>query len=90
MSSYKNAADILPARLLRELQRHLQGELLYIPVRGTRRPWGERSGSRRELSLRNKEICARYDRGESLEALAARYHLSVETLRKIVRRQKRI
>ena len=28
---YKNAAEILPERLLKELQTYTEGELLYIP-----------------------------------------------------------
>lgn len=87
MSAYKNAADILPDPLLRAVQEYIEGELLYVPVSRPRRGWGERSGTRDAIALRNREICARYLSGDSLEILAGTYHLSVETLRKIVRKR---
>lgn len=89
MDSYKNAKDVLPEELLEAVQRYLQGEMLYIPVKDKRRRWGERSGTRKELSERNQAIREAYRKGQSLDELAATYHLSVETLRKIVRHVRR-
>lgn len=86
---YKNAGDILPQELLCALQEYLEGQLVYIPVRGERRAWGERSGARAALRARNEEIRAGYAHGESPDRLAERYHLSVDTIRKIVRGQRR-
>lgn len=43
---YKNAQDILPDRLLKELQQYVSGETLYIPRRQSRKSWGETSGAR--------------------------------------------
>lgn len=85
MSAYKNAKDVLPDDLLEAVQRYLQGELLYIPVKGPRRPWGERTGARQDLAQRNQAIRALYQEGRSLEELAASFHLSVETVQRIVR-----
>ena len=42
---YKNAQDILPDRLLKELQQYVSGETLYIPRRQSRKSW--RSEERR-------------------------------------------
>ena len=89
MSAYKNAKDVLPDDLLEAVQRYLQGETLYIPVRGARRPWGERTGAKSELAERNRAIRQLYREGRSLEDLASTFHLSVETVQKIVRGRRR-
>lgn len=86
---YKNAGDILPHALLCALQEYCEGELIYVPVRGERRAWGEKSGARVALAARNKEIRTRYAQGDSIERLAERYHLSVHTIRKIVKGTRR-
>lgn len=89
MSKYKNAKDVLPDDLLKAVQRYLQGATLYIPVRGTRRPWGDRTGIREQLAKRNEAIRALFQEGRSLEELASTFHLSVETVQKIVRGRRR-
>lgn len=82
---HRNAAAVLPAALLRELQGYVQGGYLYVPARReTHRAWGEVSGSRRELDRRNEGIRAKRRQGAALEDLAQEYHLSVSAIRKIV------
>lgn len=83
--NYKNANDILPTELVREIQKYLKGELLYIPNgEASRKKWGECSGIRKELLHRNQEIKRRYIDGQSFEQLSSDYALSVETVKKIV------
>ena len=43
---YKNAQDILPDKLLRELQQYISGGVLYVPSADTKKSWGEVSGAR--------------------------------------------
>lgn len=43
---YENARDILPPELLRQIQKHVSGQLIYIPAREKRRDWGAVSGYR--------------------------------------------
>ena len=81
---YKNAQDILPDHLLKELQQYISGETLYIPSRQEKKPWGESSGAREYYKKRNTEIRAKHREGQSLEALAAQYHLSTDSIRKIL------
>ena len=81
---YRNASDILPDRLLRELQKYAPGETLYIPSPEKRRPWGERSGTRTFYAQRNGDIRRKYFQGARLEELAEEYARSPETVRKIV------
>ncbi|MNJ44878.1 Mor transcription activator family protein [compost metagenome] len=83
--NYKNGRDVLPPHLLEELQQYIQGELLYIPKpEQTRAPWGELSGSRLSLSIRNQEIYQAYCNGQSVKTLASSQHLSEESIRKII------
>jgi len=81
---YRNASDILPDKLLREVQQYIRGEALYIPAENDRRQWGEASGARRYYAERNAEIRREYGLGKGLDDLADAYGLSVDTIRKIV------
>lgn len=81
---YKNAQDILPDRLLKELQQYVSGETLYIPNSREKKSWGETSGAREYYKKRNEEIRQKYSSGATLEDLADQYHLSVESIRKIL------
>lgn len=89
MGSYKNAGDILPADLLRKVQKYAEGQTLYIPTTGERRAWGELSGIRQELKVRDAQIRSAYRSGESIERLADAYALSVDRVRRIVRGTRR-
>lgn len=81
---YQNAANLLPAQLLREVQAYTDGELLYIPKATPKEGWGTASGSRSYYLERNQEICEQHRCGASVSALARQYHLSVSTIKKIV------
>lgn len=81
---YKNASDILPESLLKEVQKYAAGETLYFPKDKERKKWGEATGSRVFFQERNAAIKEKYLRKMSIEHLADEYNLSVETIRKIV------
>lgn len=82
---YLNANDILPKALIEELQKYAQAVYIYVPAKGdTHRRWGELSGYRQELAMRNAAILAEREDGTSIEELAERYHLSIHTIRKII------
>ena len=81
---YKNASDVLPESLLKEVQKYAAGETLYFPKNKERQKWGERTGSRTFFQERNAGIRQKYLQKMSVEHLADEYCLSVETIRKIV------
>ena len=64
---YENAKDVLPKELFDEVQKHAAGRLLYFPIAGKRRPWGERTGIRSLNRMRNEEIRARFRDGVSVD-----------------------
>lgn len=81
---YVNAAEILPDRLLKELQRYTDGEVLYIPKASDKKEWGTVSGSRSFYQERNEEIKRLYKAGYSIDILVERYHLADSTIKKII------
>ncbi len=85
---YKNAQDVLPEKLLRQLQRYVSGETLYVPARGEKKAWGESSGYLQYIRDRNAEIREAFSAGRSIDALALEYALSYDTVKRIVYNRK--
>lgn len=89
--NYRNGRDVLPPSLLSELQKYIQGELVYIPKPASKRAgWGEVSGARKWLAERNEEIKQYYRNGWSVAELERKFHLSSESIRKIVMKSRRL
>ena len=67
---YINAAAVLPAPLVEELQNYVQSGYLYVPAREDQhRAWGERNGGREVLRKRNKDILDAWQIGVSIHAI---------------------
>lgn len=81
---YKKASDVLPEKLLQEVQKYAAGETLYVPKDTKRKKWGEATGAREYYRERNEKIREKYLLKTSIEHLADEYCLLVETIRKIV------
>ena len=83
---YKNAKMVLPEKLFKELQKYVQGEILYVPTdSSTRAGWGENNGTKEEYVTRNSEIVMLYRNGLSVDEIAKKYHLSESSIKRIVR-----
>ncbi len=83
---YRNAAEILPEKLLKELQTYIEGDVLYIPKASTKKQWGTATGSRLFYLERNEEIQRLYREGHSIDVLAKRYGLAYSTIKRIIYR----
>ncbi len=81
---YKNAKDVLPEHLLSEIQKYIDGDLVYIPKSQERAKWGSQSGYRDQINNRNIEIMEMYESGSSMEDIAREYFLSTESIKKIL------
>lgn len=87
---YKNAGEILPEELVRQLQNYVQGEYIYIPkTTENRQKWGENTNHKREMILRNERIFEKYLEGESVDQIAKMFHLSPRSIRRIIGEQKK-
>ncbi len=85
---YKNAAEILPPGLLRDVQRYIEGELLYIPRSDAKQEWGAVSGSKKFYLERNSQIRELFRGDRSVEELARKFGLSGSTIKKIIYQKK--
>lgn len=82
---YKNANHVLPKELVSEIQKYINGEIIYIPrLYEARKKWGETSGYRHYLSERNKEIKQKFKAGWAIHRLSTEYNLSYDSIRKII------
>ncbi|GAA3413213.1 CD3324 family protein [Paenibacillus hodogayensis] len=78
-------ADILPEKLLKEVQKYVNGAMVYVPKpEGVRKGWGVDSGSRNYISERNDEIRHRFSQGAAIAQLSEQYFLSCDSIKKIV------
>ena len=89
--SYINADKILPEELIRSIQEYADGVYIYIPRKpGTRHIWGQETGYKAELKLRNDRIREDYGAGTSVAALSRTYHLSEKSIRRILRKKETV
>jgi Mor family transcriptional regulator len=88
--NYKKGADVLPARLLKEIQEYVEGSLVYIPKKSSKVGWGYVSGARQLIDKRNIKIIHLFEQGVSIEELADRFHLGDDTIKKIVYGKKQL
>ena len=69
--SYVKAENVLPKHLVEEIQKYVDGKLLYIPRKNENSfSWGEKSGTRERLAKRNQTIVDHYNAGKTVEILS--------------------
>jgi len=82
---YINADTLLPPDLLKEIQKYVQGSLVYIPrIPEQKLGWGRKNGSRDALDRRDASIRTRKAAGCNIEELAEEYGLSPDGIRKVL------
>ena len=86
--SYKSAANVLPAELVKEIQKYVDGEYLYIPSRA-RKSWGSRNGAKEMFAERDAALFREYENGAGMEALSVKYCLSIKGIEKILISQRK-
>ena len=87
---YLNAEEIIPRHLLREIQKYIEGQEIYIPKRSqARMGWGESNGTRAALAERNRAILQDYMSGADIDRLMASYHLGYDSIRKILQKARK-
>lgn len=84
--SYVNANHVLPKDLVQEIQKYVDGKVLYIPCKKDNSlSWGEKNGTKAKLAQRNKEIVSRFYSGASIADLCKIYFLSEKRIQGIIR-----
>lgn len=81
---YRNASHVLPDELLKEIQKYVTGEAIYIPNPEEKKKWGEGSGARKFYQERNSKIRADYQKGMTVDELVDKYNLSAESIKRII------
>ena len=85
---YVKANVVFPQSLLDEIQKYVQGELVYIPKQpANHEKWGTNTDTKRMLKLRNEDIVRAFKAGRTISELVKLFFLSEETIKKIVYRQ---
>lgn len=88
---YVKAQDVLPAEFLKIIQEYIDGEYLYVPrKKENNKAWGEKSGIKSSLKVRNNEIYKKYLNGTTITALTQEYYLSEKSIRRIIGQEKRL
>ena len=87
---YRNAKDVFPEKLLRQIQKYVSGETIYIPAGVEKKDWGETSGYQQYIRERNAAIRDAFQNGKTIEALMEEYSLSYDTIKRIVYSKKEV
>ncbi len=88
--SYYSGKDILPEKLLVQIQKYIDGEYLYIPRKDSnRKQWGEVKNTKHKIAERNNEIYKKYLSGCSVIGLSEEYCLSDKTIYSIISKFKK-
>lgn len=86
---YKKALDVLPTEIIKIIQEYVDGEFLYVPKKdGNHKAWGEKSGIKKALKIRNNEIYKKYLGGATINELSTEYYLSDKSIRRIITSEK--
>ncbi|MBD5472789.1 MAG: hypothetical protein HDR20_07810 [Lachnospiraceae bacterium] len=84
---YIKAVDVLPDELISEIQKYVDGQMLYIPRKCEEHSsWGEKSGIRARLEQRDNKIFDEYVSGKKIPDLSRKYYLSEKSIQRIIRK----
>ena len=85
---YIRAVDVLPEQLILEIQKYVDGQMLYITRKCEEHSrWGEKSGTRENLEKRDRHIFEEYMSGRSTSELSKKYYLSEKSIQRIIRKR---
>ena len=88
---YIKALDVLPEEIIKIIQEYIDGEYLYVPRKDeNHKSWGENSGIKKSLKIRNNEIFQKYLKGFTINELAREYFLSDKSIRRIINEEKQL
>jgi len=83
---YMRALEVLPDAMVREIQKYVEGELIYIP-KLNKAAWGTKTNTKAVLKKRNREIYADYREGMSVSELSQKYYLAEKSMCRIIKQE---
>ena len=86
---YAKAQDVLPEEIVKIIQKYVDGIYLFVPRKDdNHKAWGEKSGIKNSLKVRNSEIYKKYIDGATIGELTQEYYLSEKSIRRIISQEK--
>lgn len=86
---YIRAEEILPNEIIELIQNYVDGQNIYISKKeNNRSEWGNKTGIRQKLIIRDRKIYNDFDRGMKISELADKYFLSEKSIQRIIRKVK--
>ncbi len=87
--NYISAKDVLPMEIIKQIQCYVDGQIIYIPkAEPEKRGRKADTLAKRELSIRNANICMDYISGLSIKQLSQKYFLVEKSIQRIIRQEK--
>ena len=88
--SYKNSIDLLPKELITEVQKYIDGKVIYIPKKEeNKKHWGDNTDTKQLLSIRNLQIYIDYQNGMTIPQLSEKYFLAEKSIQRILKQKKK-
>lgn len=85
---YEKAQNVLPQSIIEIIQKYTDGGYIYIPRKNeNKKSWGENTGTKKHLEMRDNEIFNKYSIGVSVKNLSQQYFLTESSIRRIIRNQ---
>ena len=82
---YVNAKDVLPPEISAQVQKYTCGALIYVPKKDADKiGWGQLSGAKAEMHVRNRNITEAYKHGATICELMDEFCLSEASIKKII------
>ena len=86
---YQNSANLLPKELIEQIQKYVDGKVIYIPKKQiNRKHWGENTDTKQVLASRNCQICLDRQNGLTIKQLSDKYFLTEKSIQRILRQEK--
>ena len=86
---YQNSANLLPKELIEQIQKYVDGKVIYIPKKQiNKKHWGENTDTKQVLASRNCQICLDNQNGMTIKHLSEKYFLAEKSIQRILRQKK--
>jgi Mor family transcriptional regulator len=82
---YVNALKVLPKELVDQIQRYVDGQIIYIPKPKNKWcKWGENTDTKEYIEQRNTKLYIDYKDGATILELSKRYFLDPKSVQRII------